>query len=194
MTEAIDNTRRTPWQAIILVLLFFGPLLAAWILYFHSDWRPGELSVHGELIDPAVPLAAADGTGGDDVFHGHWSLLYVSPGPCEEDCEQALYRMRQTDVALGRRGARVETVFLPLGTLPDAEFLATEHPKLVVLPPGSDAAGILAESLPAAARPDGTGIFVVDPLGNLMMRFDLESDAKGMYEDLKKLLRISRIG
>ncbi len=78
--------------------------------------------------------------------------------------------------------------------MPDPGFLASEHPKLVVLPQGSDAAEVLAASLPAAARPDGTGIFVVDPLGNLMMRFDLEADAKGMYEDLKKLLRVSRIG
>ncbi len=194
MTEATEDTRRTPWQAIILVLLFFGPLLAAWLLYFHSDWRPGELSVHGELIDPPVPLSAATADSADDVFHGHWSLLYVSPGVCAEDCEQALYRMRQTDTALGRRGARVETVLLPRGPMPDAGFLASEHPKLVVLPQGSDAAEVLAASLPAAARPDGTGIFVVDPLGNLMMRFDLEADAKGMYEDLKKLLRVSRIG
>ncbi len=194
MTEGISEQRKTPWQAIVLALLFFGPLLAAWLLYFHSDWRPGEVSVHGDLIDPAVPLPELSGPDGADPFRGHWSLLYVSPAACSDECREALYRMRQTDAALGRRGARVETVLLPVTEMPDAGFLGTEHPDLVVLPPDSPAAALLGESLPDAARADGSGILVVDPLGNLMLRFDLDSDPKGMYEDLKKLLRVSRIG
>jgi cytochrome oxidase Cu insertion factor (SCO1/SenC/PrrC family) len=194
MTEATQEQRKTPWQAIILAVLFFGPLAAAWLLYFHSDWRPGETAVHGELINPAVPLPELAGPGGTDPLRGHWSLLYVSPSACGEDCREALYRMRQTDTALGRRGARVETVMLPGTEMPDAGFLNREHPDLIVLSPESAAAVRLEKSLPEAARADGTGILVVDPLGNLMMRFDLGSNPKGMYEDLKKLLRVSRIG
>ncbi len=194
MTKGTPEQRKTPWQAIFLALLFFGPLLAAWLLYFHSDWRPGEVSVHGDLIDPAVPLPELAGPDGADPLRGHWSLLYVSPAACMDECREALYRMRQTDVALGRRGARVETVLLPATEMPDARFLDTEHPDLIVLPPDSPAAALLGESLPDAARADGSGILVVDPLGNLMLRFDLGSDPKGMYEDLKKLLRVSRIG
>ena len=194
MSETAREQRKPPWQAMILALLFFGPLLAAWLLYFHSDWRPGELAVHGELIDPAGPLPELHGVGDADPLRGHWSLLYVSPTACGADCREALYRMRQTDAALGRRGARVETVMLPASEMPDRGFLDREHPDLIVLPPDSPAAARLEASLPQAARADGTGILVVDPLGNLMMRFDLGSDPKGMYEDLKKLLRVSRIG
>mgnify|MGYP001828092207 FL=1 len=112
MSETAREQRKPPWQAMILALLFFGPLLAAWLLYFHSDWRPGELAVHGELIDPAVPLPELHGVGDADPLRGHWSLLYVSPTACGADCREALYRMRQTDTALGRRGARVETCLL----------------------------------------------------------------------------------
>ena len=79
MTEATGEGRKTPWQAIVLALLFFGPPLAAWLLYFHSDWRPGEMAVHGDLIDPAVPLPELVGPAGADPFRGHWSLLYIRP-------------------------------------------------------------------------------------------------------------------
>jgi hypothetical protein len=193
MTE-YAAAKRSSWQAWALLILFFGPLLAAWILYYHTDWRPAGQTMHGQLIDPAVPLLDSPDDAAAQVLRGHWTLLHTADAACGDECREALYRMRQTDLALGRRGTRLDTVLVLEVDAETAGFLEREHPDLTVVAPGSPAGLSLVAHLPEAAEPTTTGILLVDPLGNLMMRFDLGAEAKGMYEDLKKLMRISRIG
>jgi hypothetical protein len=179
-----------------LFLLFFGPLAVATWLYFQTDWRPGGTNNHGELIVPAVSLPAArlptlDGAGTDEDFlRHHWSLVYVGRSGCGEPCQQSLYNGRQMRLALGRLMDRVQRVYLYVGEPPDAGFVRAEHPDLVVADAGEPEGAALLEALPGPAE----GYWLVDPLGNAMMRYPADEPPRGMMEDIKRLLRLSRIG
>jgi hypothetical protein len=176
--------------------MFFGPLAVAWVLYFDTGWRPTDTTNHGELVTPAVPLpptALITPDGGrldPDFLHGHWSLLYVAPGDCGPGCREALHDSRQGRLALGRMMDRLQRVLLYRGQPPDPAFVRTQHPDMLV----ASLAGPGAEAFRAALPSAEEGFWLVDPLGNVMMRYPPDASADGMLKDIKKLLRVSRIG
>ncbi len=190
------KNKRGAWQAWGLALWFFGPLAVAGYLYFDTDWRPGERNNHGELVVPAVPLPdvrlpTPDGTLTAETFlRDRWSLVYLGRTPCEAACQEALYNGRQMRLALGRLMERVERVYLHVGEPPEAAFVATEHPDLQVADASVPAAAELLEAFEGQAE----GYWLVDPLGNLMMRYPANEPPRGMMDDIKRLLRLSRIG
>jgi len=178
--------------------LFLVPLGVAFALYYGSDWRPGQRTNHGALIVPPRPLPAValrDADGGTlppRLFHGKWSLVYLGDGRCPESCRQALYTMRQTRLELNQEMGRVQRVFLATGDCCERAFLATEHPGLITVDAAEESAAVLLREFPRAATV--SELYLVDPLGNLMLRFDLAKDQKGLLQDLKKLLTLSQIG
>ncbi|MEZ5497847.1 MAG: hypothetical protein R3E77_00320 [Steroidobacteraceae bacterium] len=167
--------------------LFFLPLLAAFYLYYVGGWRPAAATNHGELLRPAIALPAVNG-----LLRERWTLVYVGDGRCDDDCERALWVMRQTRLSLNNDMARVARLFLATSNCCREQFLQREHAGLdVVAADSGDAAGIAAR-FPVEAR--GKSIFLVDPRGNLMMQTNAGDDPKGLLEDLKKLLKLSHIG
>jgi len=188
--------KRNPWQAWLLAAIFFGPLAVAWFLYFDTGWRPGGMTNHGELVRPAVPLppASLPTPEGDrldpDFLHGHWTLVYVAVGPCGETCRTALLDSRQTRLALGRLMDRLQRVYLYTADAPDPVFLAREHPDLLAASVAGPEGTRLLDALPSGEE----GFWLVDPLGNAMMRYPPDAEPEGMLKDIKKLLRVSRIG
>ena len=197
--------RRGRRQFLLLAALFFVPLaLAFWLYYGPGERRPGAAGTNmGDLVDPARPLPRADLpiTGGSPVrgelLRGKWSLVYVGNGYCDERCREALYLTRQTRTALNKDADRVERVFLAIGNCCDDEYLENEQPDLVVAIAGSpQAAALLAEFPTYADGPvESAGrIYVVDPLGNLLLSYAASAPDKALLTDLKKLLRLSHIG
>jgi hypothetical protein len=189
----------------MLAALFLVPLLLAFYMYYATDWRPLKRVNHGTLITPIRPLPplhlprvslsesdvppASDPAG---QLRTQWSLVYIGAGNCDEPCRQALYVMRQTRLSLNNNMTRVDRVFLTTGSCCAREFLAKEHAGLVVLDAtGTDGTRMLHE-FPQDGRP--YSVFIVDPLGNLMMSYDARQNPKGLLEDLQKLLRLSHIG
>jgi hypothetical protein len=100
--------------------------------------------------------------------------------------------MRQTRLALNNDMTRVERVFLASDACCDLAFLAREHAGLRVLDASGPAARPLLAQFPAAGREHM--LFIVDPLGNLMMSYDARTGPRGLLEDLKKLLALSHVG
>lgn len=180
-----------------LAALFLLPLLLSFWMYYGTSWRPLAHVNHGELITPARPLPASklpilmgaprSGT----LFHHNWSIVYIGAGQCDESCRNALYVMRQTRLALNNEMTRVDRVFLVTASCCDRGFLAREHGGLVVVDASKPEAGALLQVFPEGRE---NSLFIVDPLGNLMMRFDTHQNAKGLLQDLQKLLRLSSIG
>jgi hypothetical protein len=194
-----------------LAALFLAPLVLAFFTYYGTDWRPSAHLNHGRLITPARPLpqvaleridlgegapAAARGAGSSralpPVLRTHWSLVYVGDGACASDCRAALYLMRQTRLALNNDMTRVERVFLVVSGCCERGFLAREHAGLQVLDASAAQARTLLARFPAEGREHT--LFVVDPLGNLVMSYDAREDPRGLLQDLEKLLRLSHIG
>ena len=181
-----------------LAALFLLPLVIAFFTYYGSLWRPSGRVNHGVLITPARPLPALTlprvslAAGPGTALRGHWSLVYVGHGACDSACRQALYVMRQTRLALNNDMTRLQRLFLAGGDCSACEPLAHADPGLEVLDAGGVAGTALLREFPAAGREHS--LFVVDPLGNLMMSYDVRGDPHGLLEDLKKLLKLSHIG
>lgn len=191
-------------QLLLLAALFFVPLAVAfWMYYGPTGWRPSGDASKGDLIDPARPLAAlalttADGTQTKpDFLRGKWSMVYVGDGLCDDRCRKALYLSRQSRIALNKDMDRVQRVFLVTGRCCDRSFLGQEHPDLIVARVDDDAAAALLEPFPVyggVPLANAGRIFLVDPLGNLLMSYAPTAPDKALLTDLKKLLRLSHIG
>jgi cytochrome oxidase Cu insertion factor (SCO1/SenC/PrrC family) len=197
--NAAENDLRARNLRMLAVLagLFLLPLALAFWVYYGTDWRPVKTVNHGELIAPARPLPATHlrpvlGTASSELFHRKWSLVYIGDGRCDDACRKSLYVMRQTRLSLNTEMTRVERVFLVSSDCCAADFLGHEHAGLLVFDAGGAAAASLLSIFPAEDREHS--LFIVDPLGNLMMRFDVRQDPKGLLQDLKKLLALSHIG
>jgi hypothetical protein len=189
-----------------LAALFLVPLAVAFYTYYASGWRPAQHVNHGTLISPPRPLPAADvprvslaptdDTGAQPVFRKRWSLVYIGDGACDPSCRWALYVMRQTRLGLGDDMPRLARVFLVSGGCCARSLLAHAFPGLVVLDAAGPAGLELLAQFSGGGAPDARAhtLYVVDPLGNLMMSYDARADPHGLLEDLQRLLRLSHIG
>jgi len=202
--------RRQRRLLIGLALLFFAPLgLAFYMYYGHGTWHPGGRVNAGELVEPARPLPAlalpllGSGATAPNFLKGKWTLLYVEQGNCRQLCQKRLYDTRQVRLALDRDMNRVQRVFIGADDCCDAQFLQQQHPDLITIRATAAAAPLLAllpaRGTAAAAEDSGAAeapprIYLIDPLGNLMMSYAADAKPKGMLEDLKRLLRLSSIG
>ena len=207
-TASIDGEtrrRRGRRQLLILAAIFFVPLAVAfWLYYGPGAWRPAGGTNQGDLIRPAVPLPTVmlvrpDGASvSTEVLRGKWTIAYLGPGNCDERCRRALYLSRQSRIALSKDMDRVQRVFLATGTCCDQAFLQSEHPDLAVLVLGSDAGSrTLLKEFPTfdgVPATDAGRLWVIDPLGNLVLSYSERSPDKALLTDVKKLLRLSHIG
>jgi hypothetical protein len=192
----IARGRRT---LIGLAALFFVPLMTSFVLYYVGGWRPAGSTNNGELITPARPLESApftlpDGTTSAraDLLKGRWSLVHIGPGRCDEACQRALWVMRQTRLLLAEDMDRVQRVFIATEACCNGEYLEREHPGLETVQALDPSTRDFFSQFPPQDR--AHSIYVVDPLGNLMMRTDARAEPKGLLRDLEKLLKLSHIG
>jgi hypothetical protein len=197
MQDPRARGRRT---LLIVAAIFFVPVIAAFALYYGQLWRPSGSSSKGELITPARPLEVVglrhpDGSPATPgVLADKWTLIYIGDGACDADCRNALVFGRQSRLSLNNEMTRVQRVFLATGHCCATEYFATEHPGMIVFDASApEAAKLLGQFPPSRSQ----SLFIVDPLGNLMMRHDAgaaSQTSKDLLTDLKKLLKLSHIG
>jgi cytochrome oxidase Cu insertion factor (SCO1/SenC/PrrC family) len=177
---------------LFLIGVFMVPVVAAYLAYF--GWRPAGHTNYGDLLK-VTPLQQTAGRALDsspfdlEALRGKWMMVHVGAAGCDAACAQQLYLMRQIRIAQGKEQSRIERLWVLTGAGTPAAALLQAHPGLHVWRP-SDAA--FAAQFPAAHA--AGHIYLVDPLGNLMLRFPAQPDAKRMMKDLKLLLKASQIG
>jgi hypothetical protein len=179
-------------KLVLVFAVFAAPIAASLLAYRYAHVAP--TANHGELLLPPaqVPDRAMEGAGGKPfafgALRGRWVLVAADAGACGERCLAKLVAMRQVRLALGVNASRVARVFLADdGRAPDEGALAAfPGMERAVLPPG-----IAPTAGPAWDRKH---VYLVDPNGNVMMRWRAEDDPKGMLRDLERLLRASQIG
>lgn len=195
--------RRGRWQLILVLVIFFGPIAAAVLLYANADrWLGGEpAGQHGQLFKPAKPLEALslarlDGRPyGLGDLRGQWTAVVIGNGDCGSDCREALYKVRQAHRAQGKNIGRVQRLYVPLGGPPAPDtrnFLRREHPHMEVALPAPPAGDLEAFRHPEAGGL--RGIYLVDPHANLVLRYGWATGAEGILKDLERLLKHSAIG
>jgi hypothetical protein len=189
----VNDSQRTKGrlQFLLIAALFFGPLMvAAWMYYGGNALQPESRVNHGTLLEPIVSLVDAVPDSG--IHDGRsWRLLYANDGECDDSCRKALYTLRQSRLMLGKEMDRLERVFLHGEQAPDTLLGAEEHRGLVAL---HDAAlrAVLDDKRPDPL-PAG-GFYLIDPHGNLVLYFSPDIKPRDMVDDIKRLLKLSRIG
>jgi len=208
MIERNAHDRRQRRILIGLALMFFAPLGLSFYLYYGKSWRPGGRVNAGELIAPARPLPSLAlplaGAGANpspttsdtspQFLKGKWTLLYVQHGRCDDECRRHLYDTRQVRLALDRDMNRVQRVFIGDGDCCDFEELRAAHPDLMVIRASPADEPLLALLPTVSGAVNSHRVYLIDPLGNAMMFYAPDVKAKGMLEDMKRLLRLSSIG
>jgi hypothetical protein len=181
---------------LLLALVCVLPVVASYLAYY--VWQPGSRVNYGELISPTpLPESALPGSAGlppldRHSLSGQWTLLYAGPAACPDACAAALLTMRQARLAQGREMERVGRAWLLTGA--DASPRATPH--LLQGVHTAHAHGPAAEAW-LAALPEataGTHLYLIDPLGNVMMRFPPQADIQRLTKDLQRLLKYSALG
>ncbi|AGA34657.1 cytochrome oxidase assembly protein, Sco1/SenC family [Thioalkalivibrio nitratireducens DSM 14787] len=185
---------------ILLVLVFALPLVtASWLYHNPGVWKPTTYTNHGQLMDPPQPLAPValvDLRGesfGTEALRGYWTLLYVGDRRCGPACDAALVNTRQLRLALGHNMDRVQRVYLSTDSrsLSQLAPLLKDHPRLQLVTGDREALAVVLERLGEGAMGQ---VFLLDPLGNLLLRYGPEVSGSDMLKDVRKLLRNSRIG
>lgn len=199
--QALDGSegRRTMvgrWKMIAVMLCCAAPVIASYFTYYVI--RPEGRRVYGELIDPQRPLPATSATARDGTpttlraLKGQWLLVTVAGAACDALCERQLYLQRQLRESLGREKDRLDRVWLVSDDAPVPPRLDNGLRGATVLRvPAAELAQWLA---PAAGHALAEHFYVVDPLGNWMMRFPARMDTEGAgraKRDLDRLLRAS---
>ena len=169
------------------------PLLVAIFFYHYPQYLSGKITVRGELLDPPLQGEVFVATGARN-----WRLLIIASEPCAARCRANLYYARQTHEALAKNKGRLTRMLVLRRPLPTdlQNELAKQTPPLILQDvPRAQLEAIFGAR--GAANGLDDSIYVVDPLGNIMLRHShLENpdDAKTLLRDLKHLLRASQIG
>ncbi len=198
MTTSTGNPQRSNTALWLLLASFIVPGILAYLYFFFGD-QP-DTSNNGELIVPIVDietLKLTDKSGAllsREALTPKWRLYYFVNASCNETCKLNLYNMRQINIALGKNHDRVEHVIAHLN-LPDNDFvklIESEHPAAIKV--FSQPENISSLLKLEGSTSETQSIYLMDPLGNVMMRFNKDLSPKLILKDIKKLLKISRVG
>ncbi len=186
---------------IVLVLVCATPAFGPYLLWFF--WKPAEYSNYGELVQPVVlpdvalePLVPALPTTpaalAAPTLRGKWFLVMADGAECDARCERKIWQLRQLRTMQGKEMERVERVWLidDRGE-PAARLHEPYAGTWVVRRPDKALLDALSVPQGGALRDH---LWLVDPLGNLMMRYPPDADATRIRKDMTRLLKYSRIG
>lgn len=197
-SEVVKKSNR---RNLLLVFVVFAlPVVMATLMYL-TGWKPSATGNHGELIQPArfiedrtMQSIAAKPVKFSEL-HGKWTMVYFDTAACPEACMKQLYLMRQTHIAQGKDQDRVQRIFI----LTDAKAVdtlqakLTDYPEMLVWSGEKPVLAKLTQEFGIDAQETaGQGnIYLLDPMGNLMMRYSPGIDPAGMRKDLVRLLKYS---
>ncbi|WP_336353071.1 hypothetical protein [Pseudomonas atacamensis] len=188
MSEAkpVPSRRRGRIQLLLIVLGVVGPMLLATGMYKLQFWVPEGRSYHGELIGNGQTRADL----GVQADEQRWQILVTAPKDCAVDCQQLVYLARQIQISLGREAGRASHALAAAQPL-SADYAAKldrEYPQLQRYPLD---AGVFARTTGGKAVPQ---LWIVDPHGNLVLRYEPNVKGKDLLNDLRHLLKLSNIG
>lgn len=194
---APEVRKRTHWTLFLVIAVCAAPMILSYFTYYVI--KPQSRTNYGDLLDPrahpmpALTLTTLDGQPASlQQYAGKWIMLHADRGACDKPCVDKLFWQRQVRLTQGKDMERIERVWLVTDDAPLDITLMKEYDGTRIL--RVDRAQLDAW-LPVA---QGTAVtdhlYMIDPLGNLMMRFPKDPDANKIKRDITKLLRASRIG
>lgn len=185
------------WKLFAILAVCAAPMVFSYLAYYVI--KPSGRTNYGSILDPRqYPMPKLDGTllGGEakelEAYRGKWIMLQVDSAACAETCQKKLYDMRQLRLIQGKEMDRIERVWLLADEQPVQTELIRKYEGTHILKVNPAA---LKTWLPTESTTQASDhIYMIDPLGNLMMRFPKDADPQKMKKDIAKLLKASAIG
>jgi hypothetical protein len=195
--EENKQQRTGRWKLFVVIAICAAPMIASYLTYYVI--KPQSRTNYGTLVDPrAYPIPALGATTLDgkpitlDAYKGKWMMVQVNDADCQEPCRKRLHDMRQLRLAQGKDMDRIERIWLITDDKPVETIVMREYDGTRMLRVNPDA---LKAWLPGEQGTTAADhIYMIDPLGNLMMRFPKDADPNKIKKDLSKLLKASSIG
>jgi hypothetical protein len=185
------------WKLLAVLAVCASPLIFSYLTYYVI--KPSGRTNYGTLIDPrAHPIPALGSTDLEgkpvtlDAWKGKWIMLQAAPGDCQQACKDQLVKIRQLRIMQGKGMERIERVWLITDNAPlDIELMKViDGAHFVRVKPD-----LLKAWLPVEEGGNATDhLYLIDPLGNLMMRFPKNPEPNKVTKDVGKLLKASAIG
>lgn len=191
-----QRVRSGRWKMLLVMLVCAAPVIASYFTYYVI--RPSGRTNYSTLVQPtrslpaALPLKDLDGHAVKaDSLKGQWLLVVVGPAACDRACDRRLFLVRQLREMMGKERDRIDKVWLVTDDQPVAPALrdALRQPPTTVLRVPRDA--LAAWLQPDAGHALEDHVYLVDPMGEWMMRAPADPDPQKLKRDLEKLLRAS---
>jgi hypothetical protein len=192
--EQAERTARGRWKMLGVALICAAPVVASYFTYYVV--RPEGRRNYGQLIEPQRPLPAVQATALDGSpvplsrLKDQWLLVSVGGGRCDAVCENHLYLQRQLRESLGKDKDRLDWVWLVDDATPIRDALKPALAQATVLRLPREQLTQWLQPAPGQALADH--LYVVDPMGNWMMRFPARMDREGAARAKRDLVRLLR--
>ncbi|MBM3350466.1 MAG: hypothetical protein FJY53_01490 [Betaproteobacteria bacterium] len=196
--EYLERQRSGRLMLLSMSIFFIAPIVAV-IAMYKLDWRPKGESI-GELVAPAKLLTmhyaymSSDGSlVKPDVWKDKWSMVYIA-GNCDEKCHDKLHYMRQLHTSLYKEIPRMQRVFIT--TAHDVASIKQDYPDMLIInQPGTEISTLSDQfNLNDASAMQANRVYLVDPLGHLMMNYAPDTDPALIRKDVIRLMKYSWAG
>ena len=201
VNNPIANSKRNPYTVWFVVIAFIAPVVLAYIMFFFVDVK--SFVNHGEILNPIVHIASFklkdennEIIPQDDLTY-KWRLISFVGKDCDEQCETRLFDTRQIHTLLAKNQHRLMRMFVHLEPAGDSllKLIEQTHPNVIHVNGDADTIiDALGVNVREAAGIMNNETYIMDPMGNVMMRFTQDQPNKEFLYDLKKLLKASQIG
>lgn len=211
-SETTDQQKklRSKTPLVIILLMSLAPVIGAVLVYFNPEWRPEGSAAYGELVQPqrpmpspqALPLTTLDGKPFDlSSLKGKWIMMAADGGDCLDACARKLYIVRNTHASQGKHVERLTRVWFITddAAVPQKVLEAYKGTVMVRVNPVVLQQFLLGGA-PGSMTPEqarkalSTPMWVIDPLGNLILQYPPVADPELFRKDIRKLIKSSRIG
>lgn len=201
VNNPIAGSKRNPYTVWFVVAAFIAPVALAYFMFFFVDVK--SFVNNGEILNPIVHIRSFELKNQDNEIIPEneltykWRIISFVGKDCDQQCEKRLYDTRQIHTSLGKDQHRLSRMFIHLAPAdtPLLKLIAETHQNVIQV---NGSAEIITDALGENIRND-VGInnnetYIMDPMGNVMMRFTQEQPNNEFLHDLKKLLKASQIG
>lgn len=201
VNNAMAGKKRNPYTVWFVVIAFVGPVVLAYIMFFFVDVK--SFVNHGEILNPIVHVSSFKLTDEADEIIPQaeltykWRLISFVGKDCDQACVSRLYDTRQIHRSLGKNQHRLSRMFVHLEPAGEdlVKLIDAEHENVIHV---NGEVSTIIEALGINIRNDvsvtNNEVYIMDPMGNVMMRFTQDQPNQEFLFDLKKLLKASQIG
>ena len=196
----MDAQTKNKLTLVGIAAMFAVPVVSAWFVNNNPEMLEGRNTKnYGELFKPAVPLKLEEyvlTAHSPEVksLQGRWALIHFdTDGVCEQKCQKSVFNMHQLNVLLNKDSERLKRVMLYNVNLKQVANKAwrTEDKGLMVFQWQTNAIEKFNQKVDGLKDGD---MLLMDPLGNILMKYPENADPYGVQRDIKLLFKASQIG